>query len=97
MAEPITLRVLTDDGLVLEEQATSIIAPGESGSVGFLSHHAPLVTTLAPGKLTWQQPSGRRRTARIGSGMLEIAKNCCTLLTSQATVTTGEPGQERAA
>lgn len=81
MAEPMALRVLTSEGIALEEQASSIIAPGERGYVGFLSRHAPLVTTLAPGTLTWQRPSGERRTMRIGSGILEIAKNRCTVLT----------------
>ena len=82
MAEPILLRILTDAGIALEDQATSIIAPGELGHVGFLSRHAPLVTTLSPGTLTWQRPSGERRHARIGGGILEIAKNRCTLLTT---------------
>ena len=85
MAEPITLRVLTSEGVAVEDQATSIIAPGELGYVGFLSHHAPLVTTLSPGKLTWQRPSGERRTIRIGSGLLEIAHNHLTMLTDSFT------------
>ena len=85
MADPIALRVLTNDGLALEDQATSIIAPGERGYVGFLSHHAPLVATLAPGTFTWQRLSGERRTARIGSGLLEIAQNHLTVLTDSFT------------
>ena len=89
MAEPIALRVLTGDGLALEDQATSIIAPGERGYVGFLSHHAPLVTTLSPGTLTWQRLSGERRTRRIGSGLLEMAQNRCTLLTDEVSERSG--------
>ena len=85
MAEPIALRVLTSEGIALEDQATSIIAPGERGYVGFLSRHAPLVTTLAPGILTWQRLGGERRTLRIGSGILEIAQNRLTVLTDMVT------------
>ena len=82
MADPIRLRVLTEAGVVLEEAATSVVAPGEVGYLGMLKNHAPLVTTLRPGTLTWRRASGERRTLRIGTGLLEIAHNRCTLLTS---------------
>ena len=81
MAETITLRVLTQEGLALEDEAVSIIAPGEPGYLGILRHHAPLVTTLKPGKLTWKRPDGERRIARLGSGLLEVQRNHITILT----------------
>ena len=83
MAQTITLRVLTQEGLALEDEAVSIIAPGEPGYLGILRNHAPLVTTLTPGKLIWRTAGGTRRTALIGGGLLEIAKNRCTLLTTR--------------
>lgn len=82
MAAPIHLRVLTDTGLAFEDEAVSVIAPGERGYVGFLSRHAPLVTTVQPGTLTWRTPEGQRRTVRIGAGLLEIIKNRLTILTN---------------
>ena len=59
-----------------------MVAPGELGYLGFLSRHAPLVTTLSSGTFTWQRPSGARRTARLDGGILEIAQNQCTVLTT---------------
>lgn len=82
MSRPITLRVLTEGGVALEDQAVSVIAPGEIGYLGMLANHAPLVTTLQPGKLIWKRPSGERHILRIGAGVLEVAANRCTLLTS---------------
>jgi F0F1-type ATP synthase epsilon subunit len=41
------------------------------------------VTTLKPGKLTWQRPNGERRTARLGSGLLEVVRNHVTILTDR--------------
>ena len=82
MAGPITLRVLTEAGIALEEQAASIVAPGEVGYLGILSNHAPLVTTLTPGTLRWMRVTGERRSLRVGAGLLEIAHNRCTLLAS---------------
>lgn len=82
MAKTIALRVLTDEGLALQEEAVSVKAPGEIGYIGFLYNHAPLVTTLKPGKLTWRTPSGESQTRLIGDGLLEIVKNHLTILTN---------------
>ena len=92
MAAAIALRVLTQEGLAFEDEAVSVIAPGELGYLGILRNHAPLVTTLKPGKLIWRNAGGQRRTVLVGSGLLEIAKNRCTLLTSRLTeVVPSEP------
>ena len=70
------LRVLTNAGIVLEEdEAVSVIAPGGLGYVGVLKHHAQLVTTLVPGTLTWKTSIGQTRQARTGHGLLEIEHN----------------------
>ena len=82
MGDPITLRVLTEAGVAIEEQATSVVAPGEAGYLGMLKNHAPLVTTLRAGTLSWKRSTGERRTRLVGTGLLEIAHNRCTLFTS---------------
>ena len=81
MAASITLRVLTHGGLAVEDEAVSVIAPGEPGYLGILCRHAPLVTTLKPGRLSWRKPDGTTRLLMIGDGLLEIAANRCTVLT----------------
>lgn len=81
MVAPIRLRVLTETGMVLEDEAVSVIAPGELGYLGMWPNHAPLVTTLVKGKLTWRHPTGVTRTAAVGGGLLEIAHNRLTLVT----------------
>ena len=82
MAATITLRVLTQEGVALTEKAVSVIAPGERGYLGMLRNHAPLVTTLQPGTLSWTRPTGERRALLVGTGLLEIARNRFTVLTS---------------
>ncbi len=82
MADPITLRVMTDAGVAIEDQAVSVIAPGEVGYLGILRNHAPLVTTLQPGKLIWRNASGQSGTVFVADGLLEIAKNHLTILTT---------------
>jgi len=82
MADPIRLRVLTEAGVAVEDQVVSLVAPGEVGYLGVLRNHAPLVTALQPGTLSWKRAGGERRAVRVGAGLLEVAKNRVTLLTS---------------
>ena len=77
----IALKVFTAEGLALEDEAVSVVAPGARGYVGFLVRHAPLVMTVSPGKLSWRRPGGERRAVQVGSGILEIVKNHLTILT----------------
>ena len=83
----IVLKVLTPEGLAFEDEAVSVVARGGRGYVGFLRNHAPLVTTLSPGTLSWRRPDGARRSATLGGGLLEIVKNRLTILTDS----TSEP------
>jgi F-type H+-transporting ATPase subunit epsilon len=83
MSEAVTLRVLTEAGTAIEEPAVSVILPGEVGSLGVLHNHAPLVTTLRPGRLIWQRQNGERLSAHVDGGLFEVARNTCTLLTSE--------------
>ena len=81
MARTIQVRVITNEGQALADEAVSIRAPGELGYLGILYNHAPLVTTLRPGQLTWRTPQGTSRTFLVGEGLLEIVKNQLTILT----------------
>ena len=81
MARTIHVRVITNEGQAVADEAVSIRAPGEIGYLGILYNHAPLVTTLQPGTLRWRRPDGETRTLHIGTGLLEITKNQLTVLT----------------
>ena len=82
MAKIIRLRVLTNQGLAVSDETVSIRVPGGLGSMGILYNHAPLVTTLTPGKLVWRRPDGTTRELEIGEGLMEVAHNRCTILTN---------------
>ena len=85
MARTIQVRVITNEGEAIADEAVSIRAPGAVGYLGFLYNHAPLVTTIVPGTFSWRRPTGEQRTVAVGAGLLEIAKNRLTLLTASVT------------
>jgi len=87
MAKVLHLKVVTTGGQALSDEAVAVRAPGERGDVGLLYNHAPLVSVLRAGKLTWRTSGGARQTARIGAGLLEVAKNRVTILTDSLDAT----------
>lgn len=76
-----TLQILTPRKRVFSGQVASLVAPGELGYLGILSNHAPLVTTLVPGKVTFRDPAGGTQALQsAGKGLLEVHHNSVTLL-----------------
>jgi len=65
------LSLITPDGLMFDNQVTSLVAPGSEGSLGVLASHAPLVTQLKQGILEIKNNS-ETTFFTIGEGILEI-------------------------
>ena len=88
MASPsFKLEILTPRKRVFSGEIVSLVAPGELGYIGILANHAPLVTTLVPGNVTWRDPSGSAQTLRsTGEGMLEVQHNEAKLLLDDVAV-----------
>ena len=85
MATTLSVQILTNEGQLVADEAVSIQAPGALGYLGILLNHAPLVTLLQPGKLSWRRHNGEPRAWRISAGLLEVAHNQVTVLTDRAT------------
>ena len=49
----IHLDIVTPDHLVARDAVTAVSIPGKNGCLGILPGHAPLLTELAPGSLTY--------------------------------------------
>ena len=75
------LKIVTPDQVAFEGKTTSVVAPGTVGYLGILKDHAPLVTTLAKGKLTYKSEDGKINTFQIEGGFLEVLKNRVLVLT----------------
>ncbi len=81
------LQILTPKKKIFSGEIVSLVAPGELGYIGILANHAPLVTTLVPGNVTWRDASGGTQTMRsTGEGMLEVQHNEAKLLLDDVAV-----------
>jgi len=74
-----TVNILTPDKQLYEGEATYVGLPGTDGSLGILSNHAPLVTTLRNGEITVKTGS-EEMTFKVNGGTVEVLNNHITIL-----------------
>jgi F-type H+-transporting ATPase subunit epsilon len=83
MADTIQLEIVTPERLVVSEAAEYIEIPGETGYLGVLPGHAPLITELAPGELTYRNGNQTKRLA-VAWGFAEVLQDKVTILAEAA-------------
>lgn len=84
MAREFHLSVVAPDKSVVEQPATSVVAPGTEGYFGVLAGHVPLVAALKPGLLEYADPIGTRHFVYIGGGFAEVTADKVTVLADEA-------------
>lgn len=87
--------LVSPEAQFLDTQVTSVQVPAHDGSVGLLTHRAPLVTRLGIGVLTMQSVDGPRRFV-IAGGYAQMHENTLTILAEEA-LAAGEVTAERLA
>lgn len=83
MAETIQLEIVTPERLVINEAVEYIEIPGQTGYLGVLPGHAPLITELAPGELTYRNGNQTKRLA-VAWGFAEVLQTKVTILAESA-------------
>ena len=76
----IQVKVLTNQGVAVADEAVSVRVPGAVGAFGVLRNHAPLVSTITPGVLRWRKADGSERFFAVGEGIAEVSHNRVTVL-----------------
>ena len=71
LPKDIILELVTPERRVLRETVDSVQLPGLDGELGILPGHAPLLTELGVGKLSYRQ-GGEVHTATVMGGFAEV-------------------------
>lgn len=83
MAQQIRLEVVTPNGAVVSEDVDIVNAPGYGGDFGVLANHAPFLSTIRIGTLSYE--SGKKReNLMISGGFCEVSNNKITFLVESA-------------
>lgn len=83
MAETFQLEVATPERLFIDEQVSQAELPGRNGYIGVLAGHAPLLSALGAGVLSFTAGEGQRFLA-IDGGFVEIFDNHVRVLAERA-------------
>ena len=76
--------IVSAEGEIFSGEASMVFAPAVMGDIGIAPRHAPLLTTLKPGEVRVQSPSGEEQFFFVSGGALEIQPHLVTVLADTA-------------
>jgi F-type H+-transporting ATPase subunit epsilon len=83
LADTFQLEIVTPEKKVVETAAEEVQIPGKNGYLGILPGHAPLITELSVGEITFRENSTEQRLA-VAWGFAEVLPNKVTILAETA-------------
>ncbi len=83
MSDTFQLEIVTPEKKVVETAAEEVQIPGKNGYLGVLPGHAPLITELSVGEITFRENSTLQRLA-VAWGFAEVLPNKVTILAETA-------------
>ena len=93
MADTFQLEVATPERLFVDEQASEAELPGKDGYMGVLPGHAPLLSALGAGVLTYKVAGGEHVLA-IDGGFVEVFENHVRVLADHAELAENIPVED---
>ncbi len=77
------LEIVTPERKVVDSEVESVTVPTASGEVGIMAAHAPLISALKPGVLSYSQKGSIEKLA-ISTGFVEVSRDLVSVLTDFA-------------
>ena len=79
MADTFQLEIVTPEKMVVRDVAEEMQIPGKQGYLGILPGHAPLITELAVGEITYRS-DGEEHSLSVAWGFAEVLPDKVTIL-----------------
>ncbi len=86
MADTFKLEIVTPEKKVVETAAEEVQIPGKNGYLGVLPGHAPLITELAVGEITYRDGSGSSSVSGSNEQRLAVAGGFAEVLPDKVTI-----------
>jgi F-type H+-transporting ATPase subunit epsilon len=83
MADTLQLQIVTPDKRLVDEAVEQVEMPGLNGYLGILPGHAPLLTELGPGEMSYVQ-GGNTSYLAVAWGFAEVLPDKVTILADAA-------------
>lgn len=72
------LKIVSPEKIVYDGEVESVLVPGTQGSFEILTDHAPIISSLEPGKVEYATADGKQQLM-IAGGFVEVLKNAVSL------------------
>jgi F-type H+-transporting ATPase subunit epsilon len=79
MSQKLILSIVTPEKQLVSEEVDQVNAPGTEGDLGILFDHAPILTNLRSGQLSYEN-DGETIALVVSGGYLEVTDNRVTVL-----------------
>src|SRR5271165_3112961 len=83
MADTLELEIVAPDKLLVRERVDGVQIRGKSGELGILPGHAPLITSLTIGEISYRQGTNTHYLS-VAWGFAEVLPNKVTILADTA-------------
>lgn len=73
------LKIVSPERIEFEGEVESVLVPGSLGQFEILVNHAPIISSLDKGRVTYTLSGGEKRSINICGGFVEVQKNIVSL------------------
>lgn len=80
MSKPLNLTILRVGESLFAGEATSVSLKSSDGRITILPDHTPLIASVEPCTIRVATEQGGEHRFEAGGGLVEVAKNTCTVL-----------------
>lgn len=83
LPKELQLSIVSPDHMVVRDSVSEVTVPGKNGRIGVLPGHAPLLTELVPGELSYIR-EGVKRYLSVNWGFAEVLSGSVIVLVQSA-------------
>ncbi len=76
--------LVAPERILASEEVAMVTVPGSAGEFGVLADHAPVVSSMRPGVIEVQDPSGEMKRIFVTGGFADVTGEQCTVLAEEA-------------
>lgn len=73
------LKIISPERRIFDGEVNRITVPGTLGEFEILVNHAPIISSLESGKVSYEIATGELKQLEIESGFVEVQKNVISL------------------
>ena len=78
------LEIVTPDKKVFEGDVVSSTFPGADGTFQILNSHAPIISPLVNGTISYEEENGTKDSIEVTGGIVEVSNNKIIVLAESA-------------